>query len=92
MPLPEKYRRQLMESTAAAERAARWDGLRMWARILGGIVTWTVLGLGGIFMAFHTVGHDIGMIWWWAGSIVWVAGVSAVVLGAYRRGVERGDL
>jgi hypothetical protein len=92
MPLPEKYRRQLMESTAAAERAARGDGLRMWARVLGGIVSWTVLGLSGIFIAFHTVGHDIGMIWWWAGSIAWVAGVSAAVLGAYRRGMERGDL
>jgi len=62
------------------------------ARVLGEIVFWTVLGLGGIFMAFHTIGRDLGMIWWWMGSIVWIAGVSAAVLGGYRRGLERGDL
>jgi len=92
MPLPEKYRRQLMESSAAAEREARWDGLRALARVLGEIVVWTVLGLGGIYLAFHTIGRDIGMIWWWIGSIVWIAGVSAAVLGGWRRGMERGDL
>jgi hypothetical protein len=92
VPLPEKYQRQLMESTAAAERAARWDGLRAMARVLVEIVLWTVLGLGGIFMAFHTFGRDLGMVWWWAGSIVWVGGVSVAVLSAYRRGLERGDL
>jgi hypothetical protein len=91
MPLPEQYRRQLMESHAAAERESRWDAWREWARVLGEIVFWTLAGLGGIGLALHTFDYQLGRIYWWAGCIVWIAGVSAAVLSAYRRGEERGD-
>jgi hypothetical protein len=91
MPLPEKYRRQLMETHAAAERESRWDVWRAMARVIGEIVLWTVVGLFGIGLAFYTLDYELGMVYWWAGSIVWIAGVSAAVLAAYRRGLDRGD-
>jgi hypothetical protein len=91
MPLPEQYRRQLMETHAAAERESRWDGWLALARVMGEIVLWTLLGLFGIGMALHTFGVELGRIYWLMGSIVWIGGVSVAVLSAYRRGEERGD-
>ena len=91
MPLPEKYLRQQIESHAAAEREARRDSRRAWIRVLGEIALWTLLGLGGFGLAFHTLDFELGMVYWWGGSIVWVAGVTVAVLSAHRRGEERGD-
>jgi hypothetical protein len=90
MPIPEKYRRQLMETTEAAEREGRWDGLRAWLRATGEVVLWTLLGMAIIFEAFHVNGVAIGRVYWLIGCIVWVGGVSKAVLGAYRRGVDEG--
>jgi len=90
MPLPDKYQRQQMETHAAAERAARWDGLRVWARAIGELVLWTLLGMALVFMAFHTNGVAIGRIYWLIGCIVWIGGVAKATLGAYRRGEEQG--
>ena len=91
MPLPERYRRQLMESHAAAERESRWDGPLALARVMGEIVLWTLLGLFCIGMALHTLGFELGRVYWLVGCIVWIGGVSYAVLSAYKRGEERGD-
>jgi hypothetical protein len=91
VPLPEKYRRQQIENHAAAEREARRDTRRAWARILVEITVWTLLGLAGFGLAFHTLDFDLGMVYWWAGSAVWVGGVTIAVVTAHRRGEERGD-
>ena len=91
MPIPEKYYRQLIESHAAAHRAARWDSLRAWARVIGEITLWTVLGMLITGYAFHVVGVELGHVYWLSGCIVWIGGVSAAVLSAYRRGEDRGD-
>jgi hypothetical protein len=91
VPLPEKYLRQQIDNRATAEREARRDSRRAWMRILGEIVFWTLLGLGGFGLAFHTFDYDLGMVYWWAGSVVWVAGVTAAVFSAHRRGEARGD-
>jgi hypothetical protein len=91
MPLPEEYQRQLIESYEAADREARRDRWRAWARVLGEIVVWTVLGLVGIGLAFHAVDVQLGWVYWWIGAVVWVAGVSTAVTTAYLRGEERGD-
>jgi len=91
MPLPEKYQRQLMERSEAAERESRWDAWRAMGRVVGEIMLWTMLGLVGIGFAFHTGDYRLGVVYWWTGAIVWVAGVSHAVLSAYRRGEERGD-
>ena len=80
-----------METRAAAERESRWDGWIALARVIGEIVLWTLLGLFGIGMALHVVDVGLGRIYWLAGSIVWIGGVSVAVLSAYRRGEERGD-
>ena len=90
MPLPEQYRRQLIESHAAAERDARWDGLRAWARAIGELLVWTGLGMALVFMAFHTNGVAVGRVYWLIGCIVWIGGVAKAVLGAYRRGLDQG--
>lgn len=91
MPLPERYQRQLIETMEAAEREAKGASRREWARVLGEIVLWTALGLGCLGLAFHAGDEEIGWIWWWAGHVVWVAGVARAVLSAYKRGEERGD-
>jgi len=91
VPLPEKYRRQLMETAEAAERESRWDGWVALARVIGEITLWTLLGMGCIGLAFHTFGYELGRVFWLVGCIVWIGGVSIAVLSAYRRGEERGD-
>jgi hypothetical protein len=90
MPLPDKYNRQLKETNAAAEHEARWEGLRMWLRATGEIVLWTLLGMGFVFMAFHTNGVAAGRIYWLIGCIVWIGGVAKATLGAYKRGEDQG--
>jgi hypothetical protein len=90
MPLPDQYRRQLTETQAAAEREARWDGLREWLRAVGEIVLSTVLGMGLTFLAFLTGDETLGRIYWLVGCIVWIGGVAKAVLGAYRRGLDEG--
>jgi len=90
MPLPDKYYRQQIETHAAAEREARWDGLRAWGRAIGEVVLWTLLGMALVFMAFHINGVAVGRIYWLIGCIVWIGGVAKATLGAYRRGVEQG--
>ena len=91
MPLPENYRRQLMETHRLAEHASRWDGWLALARVVGEILLWTTLGLLGIGMALHTFDVELGRIYWMAGCILWIGGVSVAVLSAYRRGEKRGD-
>jgi hypothetical protein len=90
MPLPDKYARQLIETHAAAEREASWDGLRAWGRAICEILLWTALGMGFVFMAFHTNGVALGRIYWLIGCIVWIGGVAKATLGAYKRGEEQG--
>jgi hypothetical protein len=91
VPLPEQYRRQLIETHARAEREARWDPWLELARAVGEISLWTVLGATLIFFAFLTFDVQLGRIYWLAGCLVWIGGVSFAMLSAYRRGVERGD-
>lgn len=91
MPLPEQYQRQLIETMEAAEREARRAMRREWARVIGEIVLWTVLGLGCLGMAFHARSEQVGWIWWWTGHVVWVGGDLWAVLSAYKRGEDRGD-
>lgn len=79
-----------METHAAAERESRWDGWRALARVIGEITLWTALGFFGIGMALHTFDVELGRIYWLAGCIVWIGGVSFAVLTAYRRGEDQG--
>jgi len=80
-----------METHEAAERASRWDGPLALARVIGEIVLWTLLGLFGIGLSFHTHDVALGRVYWLVGCIVWLGGFSVAVLSAYRRGEERGE-
>ena len=91
MPLPERYLREQREHRAAAEREAQRETRLAWLRVLAELAAWTLLGLAGIGTAWHSRDFDVGMAWWWAGATIWVGGVSAAVLSAYRRGEKRGD-
>lgn len=91
MPLPDKYLRQQIEGRRLAEREARRDTRLAWLRALGEIVLWTLAGLGCIGLAFHTFDVKLGQVYWWLGFVVWIGGVSAATVSAYRRGQERGD-
>jgi hypothetical protein len=90
MPLPEKYLRQQIEGRLLAEREARRDTRLAWVRAVGEIVLWTLAGLGCLGLALHTFDLQLGRVYWWMGCVVWIGGVSAAVLSAYRRGQERG--
>lgn len=91
MSIRDEHYRQQIEDHEAAEREARRESRRAWGRVLGEIMLWTLLGLAGFGLAFHAIGFELGMIYWWAGCVVWVGGVSTAVLAAHRRGEERGD-
>ncbi len=91
MPLPEKYLRQQIEGRQVGERGGRRDTRWAWVRAVGEIVFWTLAGLGCLGLALHTFDLTLGRVYWWTGCVVWVGGVTAAVLSAYRRGQERGD-
>ena len=91
MPLPEKYLRQQIKGRRVAEHEARRDTRLAWLRSIGEIVFWTLAGLGCIGLAFHTFDVKLGQVYWWLGFVVWIGGVSAATVSAYRRGQERGD-
>ena len=90
MPLPDKYRQQLIETHAAAERESRWDSWRELARVLGEVTLSTLLGMLLTALAFHTNDLQLGRMYWLIGCIVWIGGVAKAVLGAYRRGLAEG--
>ena len=50
-----------------------------------------MLGVTLIFFAFRTFDLELGRVYWLAGCVVWIGGVSFAALNAYRRGIERGD-
>jgi hypothetical protein len=91
MPMPQEYRDALIEKHARAARAARRDTRREMLRVMGLIAFWVVCGLFLLGMALHATDRTIGMAFWWAGHIVWVAGVASAIHSAYRRGEQRGD-
>lgn len=80
-----------MEDRAAAERDAQRETRLAWLRVLGEIAVWTIAGLTGIGLAWHSQDFGVGKAWWWSGATIWVGGVTTSVLAAYRRGEERGD-
>ena len=91
MPMPQEYRDALVAKHTRAEREARRDIRREMLRTIAAIVFWVTGGLFLLGMALHVSDRTIGMAFWWAGHIVWVAGVASAVFSAYRRGEQRGD-
>ena len=91
MPMPQEYRDALIDKHARAEREAKRDTRREMLRVVALIVFWVACGLFLLGMAMHVTDRMIGMAFWWACHIVWVAGVAGAIFSAYRRGEQRGD-
>jgi hypothetical protein len=91
VPIPAKYRDELIAKHERAHLAARGDTLRDLVRTGGHLAFWVACGLSLIALALHTTNLALGMVFWWAGHAVWLAGVGFSLLAAYRRGVLRGD-
>ncbi len=91
MPMPQEYRDALVEKHERSEREARRDTRREMLRTIAAILFWVACGLALMGMALHVSDHTIGMAFWWGGHAVWIGGVTAALLSAYRRGEQRGD-
>ena len=91
MPMPSKYRDELIAKNERAHLAAQSDTWRDLVRTAGHLAFWVACGLGLIALALHSSNLALGKIFWWAGHAVWLSGVSFSLLAAYRRGVLRGD-
>ena len=91
MPIPEQYRRQLVEHHATAEREARHATRADMLRTARDIGLWTLLGLLFLGFALGVDDEAYGRVFWWAGAAIWFSGVTFSVLAAYRRGERRGD-
>jgi hypothetical protein len=70
-----------------AERDARRDLHGTCLRM----VFWVLCGLALIGLAFHSDQYDVGRIYYLAGHVVWIGGISVTLLAYYRRQVRRGD-
>jgi hypothetical protein len=91
MPMPRKYRDELIAKHESADRAAKGEAFRDLLRTCGHLVFWVLCGLTALGLALHATNRTIGMVYWWGGHAVWLSGVSFSLLAAYRRGVLRGD-
>ena len=75
------------EALAEAERAKRHDLIRTAILCVG----WVALGIFLILWSFHTTSLAYGRIAFFAGIGIGNGGWIFTMLGAYRRGEERGD-
>ena len=91
MPMSPEERQARVDRYARSEREARRDTLREIFRAAAIITFWTACGLALIGMALHVSDATIGRAFWLGGHTVWIAGVAATLLSAYRRGEQRGD-
>ena len=91
MPLPPEYLELLARRRTEEEKAARRDTRIDLARTFGYMLLWTLAGLTFIGLSWHVTDVGYGWIFWWLGALVWVSGVWTTVMGAYHRGVKRGD-
>ena len=91
MPMPQRYRDELVASHERAYREARSETFRDLLRTAGHLGIWVCSGLSLLGLALHSSVHMTGMVFWWAGHAVWLGGVSFSLLAAYRRGEKRGD-
>lgn len=71
-----------------AERDARRDLYRTCLKM----AFWVLCGLALIGLSFHSSDLESGRIFFLAGKIVWIGGLSYTLLAYYRRQVHRGDI
>ncbi len=83
----ERIGRERELASAAADRAARRELLRVCAEMIG----WTALGLFVAAFAFWVTDYQVGMILLNGGMLINIGGVAFSIWSAYLRGEARGD-
>ncbi|MBA3671382.1 MAG: hypothetical protein H0W68_05100 [Gemmatimonadaceae bacterium] len=91
MPMPQRYRDELMKNRADEHRAALSDTSRDLLKTCAHMVFWVLAGWVFIGFAVHTTQAALGRVLYLTGFLVWVPGVLFSILAAYRRGEKRGD-
>jgi fatty acid desaturase len=91
MPMPPKYRDELVAKHEAAHRDARKETTRDLLKTCGHMLFWVACGWAFIGLSAHTTNEVVGWVLFWGGLCVWIPGVLFSLLAAYRRGEKRGD-
>ena len=91
MPNAEPEYQQQIERNERLHRLATRDARRALYRTSVYIACWTMCGLALIGLAFHTGDPELGAIYFLAGKIVWVGGLSISLLAYYAGQAKRGD-
>lgn len=91
MALPRPGYDELIARHEQAHREALRATRRDLVRSCATLVFW--VACGWVLIGFSARTTDVGLGWvlYWAGVCVWIPGVLFSLLGAYRRGEERGD-
>jgi hypothetical protein len=91
MPIPQDIREELARRRFAEHREAQRDTRRDYIRTALACWAWCILGLAFIALSFHLTDMVIAEGLFWLGLGVGNAGMIFTLLGAYRRGEQRGD-
>lgn len=91
MPLPRHITDDLAAKRLAESREAARDERRAMARTAFICLGWCALGLCLMAWSFHTDDEVLGRAAFWGSLGVGNGGIIFTLLGAYRRGEERGD-
>lgn len=83
----ERIGRERARASREADRMYRRELVRVCAEMIG----WTVLGLVVAGLAFRVTGHELGMVFLYAGMVINLGGVVLSLWSAYVRGEQRGD-
>jgi hypothetical protein len=91
MATPRPGYEEQVERNERLHRLAERDARRDLYRTCLEMVFWVLCGLGLIGLAFHSADYDLGRVFYLAGKIVWIGGISFTLLAYHRRQVRRGD-
>jgi hypothetical protein len=83
----ERIARERLEAESEISRIKRRELVRACLECLGS----AFLGLLCMGFALHTTDEGIGKIAFWGGLVVGYSGITYALVGAYKRGEDRGD-
>lgn len=85
--LREEMARKRAEEKVEADRIMRWD--LFWTAVR--CLCFSAVGIFLLMWSVHTTDRQLGLAAFWGGLGVGNGGIIFALLGAYRRGEERGD-
>ena len=86
-----KHYEELIARNERSDREAQSDTMRDLARTAVHVLLWILASMVLLGLGLHSRNPDLAAVFWLAGQTLWIAAVSFSILGAYRRGVVRGD-